>query len=138
MNMKKKQKYNIVYLNGCNYSLEVNGNEFACIPKDIQKDICHTVIRNGNCGVFTMRKFYECYYECDKDLEFDKEEEARLEAIDYDELKELCDVSIDTDECSVSTMQTLLECFVENNGKYKDLGYCETCGSYNDEYSIKI
>lgn len=138
MNMKKKLKYNIIYLNGCNYSLEVNGNEFACIPKDMQKEICHAVINNCNCGVFTMKKFYEYYYECDKDLEFDEDEEAKLEAMDYDELKKLCNSSIDTDECSESTMQKLIECFAENNGTCKDLGYCDTCGSYNDEYSIKI
>lgn len=35
-------------------------------------------------------------------------------------------------------MQSFVEQFVEDNGTAKDLGYCEQCGSYNDEYKVKL
>lgn len=84
--MSKKMK--IVYLNGCTYSLEVDGTEFVSLSKEKQTEVCKRIIDSG--------------------------------------------------KCSVSSMQSFVEQFVEDNGTAKDLGYCEQCGSYNDEYKVKL
>ena len=128
----------IDYLNGCSYSMTVDGIEFVDLSEEKQKEVCHRIIGDNKCDFFTMKKFYEYYYECDKDLEFDDEEETNIDVMDDNKLKKLCNSSIDSEECSEATLQTLVECFMERNGRYKHLGYCNTCGSQNDNYTIEI
>lgn len=56
--------------------------------------------------------------------------------LSYDEQKEICHKLVD------KINENMLERFVEiccgGMGEYKDLGYCETCGEYIEEYTIEM
>lgn len=78
----------IVYYEGCDYSLTINGTEFVDLSLDEQIDTCRKIIDSGL-------------------------------------LKE-------------STMQRFIECFASDTGVYENLGHCDTCGSENDQYTVKL
>lgn len=122
----------ISYLNGCNYSLEVDGEEFAFLPKEHQREVCSRVLKSGKCSSSSLKKFYIYYVSCDKGEEIDED------TIDNSKIEELCHDIPYQEDCSEATMQSFIENFVEEQGKFKDLGYCDTCGSYNEMYTIKI
>ena len=123
----------IVYLNGCNYSMEIDGTEFVDLSKDEQMEVCNRIIDSGKCSSSSLRKFYNYYMEGDKGENIEEEVFNNIA-----ELEEQCKAILYQADCSECTMQTLVESFVEDKGCYKDLGYCETCGSYNEEYAISI
>lgn len=123
----------IVYLNGCNYSMEIDGTEFVDLSKEEQREVCSRIIDSGKCSSSSLRKFYTYYMEGDKGEDI---EEVSFKSIA--ELEEQCKAILYQTDCSECTMQTLVESFLEDKGCYKDLGYCETCGSYNEEYTISI
>lgn len=123
----------IVYLNGCNYSMEIDGTEFVDLSKEEQREVCSRIIDSGKCSSSSLRKFYTYYMECDKGEDI---EEVSFKSIA--ELEEQSKAILYQTDCSECTMQTLVESFLEDKGCYKDLGYCETCGSYNEEYTISI
>lgn len=52
-------------------------------------------------------------------------------------LKRVLKHLIDKEE-DLAVLQHIFEEFLESNGKEKDLGYCEQCGSYNTEYSMTV
>lgn len=123
----------IVYLNGCNYSMEIDGTEFVDLSKEEQREVCSRIIDSGKCSSSSLRKFYDYYMEGDKGEDIEEESFNNI-----DELEEQCKAILYQTDCSECTMQTLIENFVEDKGVSKDLGYCETCGSYNEEYTIII
>ena len=56
----------IVYLNGCNYSMEIDGTEFVDLSKVEQMEVCNRIIDSGKCSSSSLRKFYTYYMEGDK------------------------------------------------------------------------
>ena len=76
----------IELLEGCDYSMEIDGTEFVDLPYDRQKEICRKLI--------------------------DRADEAIL--------------------------QSFVEDICHSTGTIEDLGYCETCGEYNERYTINI
>lgn len=56
--------------------------------------------------------------------------------LDYNKQKELCHNLVD--KVSEGVLQRFIENACTEMGEYKDLGQCETCGEYVDEYTIEI
>lgn len=111
--------------------MEIDGVEFIDLAKETQQMVCHKIINNESCNISLMKKFVDDYNECDVGVETTEYTSFNLE-----EMRNLCNHIIDSKDCSESTMQTLVSDFMETNGKCKDLGHCETCGSYNYEYKF--
>lgn len=132
------KEFKISYLNGCTYSMEVNGTEFVDLDKEAQKELCLKIFNNDDCSFLTMVDFIETYLECDKGLDLDENDDKKYKEMTYDDLKNQCVEYLNTDVCSEATMQELVERFIENNGEYTDLGHCETCGSYNSKYDYVV
>lgn len=41
-------------------------------------------------------------------------------------------------ETDVGVLQDILRDLVTNLGEFKDLGHCETCGDYIDQYTLEV
>lgn len=123
----------IVYLNGCNYSMEIDGTEFVDLSREEQREVCSRIIDSDKCSSSSLRKFYDYYMEGDRD-----EDTSEVSFNNIADLEEQCKAILYQTDCSECTMQTLVESFAEDKGTSKDLGYCDTCGSYNEEYTIEI
>lgn len=77
----------IVYLNGCTYSMEIDGTEFVDLSKEKQIEL--------------VRKLVE----------------------------KVTDSGV---------LQNIAEEVLESIGEHSDFGYCEQCGSFNDQYTLSI
>lgn len=77
----------IVYLNGCTYSMEIDGTEFIDLSKEKQIEL--------------VRKLVE----------------------------KVTDSGV---------LQNIAEEVLESIGEHSDFGYCEQCGSFNDQYTLSI
>lgn len=77
----------IVYLNGCTYSMEIDGTEFIDLSKEKQIEL--------------VRKLVE----------------------------KVTDSGV---------LQNIAEEVIESIGEHSDFGYCEQCGSFNDQYTLSI
>lgn len=128
------EEFKISYLNGCTYSMDVNNTEFVDLDKDTQKELCFKIFNNEDCSFLSMVAFIETYLE----VELDENDDKKYKDMSYDDLKKLCVKYLNTEDCSEATMQEMVERFIENNGEYTDLGYCETCGSYNSRYDYVV
>lgn len=58
-----KEPITIKLLDGCNYSLEINGEEFVTLPTKQQKELCHKLIDNENITEYVMQRFIELFME---------------------------------------------------------------------------
>ena len=52
------------------------------------------------------------------------------------EYQEVCHKLIDI--ADISSLQRFIEMVCQDKGEMEDLGYCETCGEYNERYTIKL
>lgn len=84
-----------------------------------------------------MRKFELEYYDgCDYSTTINGKELVELSK------EEIRDTLIPilkqylTEDTDLSVLQSLFETVLMDNGAYEDLGYCETCGSYNSSYTM--
>lgn len=50
--------------------------------------------------------------------------------------KEVCHKLIDI--ADTYCLQRFIEIVCQDQGKMEDLGYCDTCGEYNERYTIKL
>ena len=132
------KEFKISYLNGCTYSMEVNGTEFVDLDNKTQKELCLKIFNDDNCTVLTMVDFIGTYFECDKGLDLNENDDKKFKEMPYDNLKKQCIECLNGDDCSEATMQEMVERFIENVGEYTDLGHCETCGSYNSKYDYVV
>lgn len=143
------EKINIDFLDGCSYSMLINGTEFVDLTPLQQRELCHRIIDSKEVLHSTLTYFLESYYECDaKTLpeEYDNHSEDIFDRVNIDaihtktreELKKECNACVDAKDCEEATLQGLVEKFAEGCGNLKDLGQCETCGSYNYNYIITI
>lgn len=70
---------------------------------------------------------------CNYSMEIDNIEFVNLSK---DKQKEIAHKLIDiADEC---TLQDFIEDICHTEGEFKDLGRCETCGEYNEKYTLNI
>lgn len=56
--------------------------------------------------------------------------------LDYNKQKEVCHKLVD--KVSEAVLQKFIESACVEMGEYKDLGYCETCEEYVEEYTIEL
>lgn len=49
----------IKLLEGCSYSMEINGKEFVDLSKEEARKICHKLIDNKLCDTSILQKFIE-------------------------------------------------------------------------------
>lgn len=75
------------------------------------------------------------YMGCGYSMEINGKEFVDLS---LEEQKQLSHYIIDQKDISQSTLQRLIEDYMETNGEMKDLGFCDECGSYNEEYTLTI
>lgn len=76
----------IKLLDGCSYSLEIDGTEFIELTPEKQQEVCHKLI----------------------------------------------------DKVSESTLQKFIESTCYEIGTFEDLGHCDTCGAWNERYTVII
>lgn len=70
---------------------------------------------------------------CTYSMEIDNTEFVNLPK---DKQKEIAHKLIDAaDEC---TLQSFIENVCHTKGEIKDLGHCETCGEWNERYTLNI
>lgn len=143
-------KITIKYLEGCGYSMEINGTEFVDLSVAEQREVCQRIISNDMTSHDMLVSFIETYFECDaeivpneykcinEDEPFPCVNRQNIECKAKETLQNECIQCLESEDCSEATMQWLIERFTETYGKTKHLGYCTTCGSYNYEYSITI
>ena len=56
--------------------------------------------------------------------------------LDYNKQKEVCHKLVD--KVSEDVLQRFIEIACELMGEYTDLGKCESCGEYIDEYKLEL
>ena len=56
--------------------------------------------------------------------------------LDYNKQKEVCHKLVD--KVSEDVLQRFIEIACELTGEYTDLGKCESCGEYVDEYKLEL
>ena len=56
--------------------------------------------------------------------------------LDYNKQKEVCHKLVD--KVSEDVLQRFIEIACEIMGEYTDLGKCESCGEYVDEYKLEL
>jgi hypothetical protein len=56
--------------------------------------------------------------------------------LDYNKQKEVCHKLVD--KVSEGVLQRFIEIACEIMGEYTDLGKCESCGEYVDEYKLEL
>lgn len=56
--------------------------------------------------------------------------------LDYNKQKEVCHKLVD--KVSEDVLQRFIEIACELMGEYTDLGKCESCGEYVDEYKLEL
>ena len=56
--------------------------------------------------------------------------------LDYNKQKEVCHKLVD--KVSEDVLQRFIEIACEIMGEYTDLGKCESCGEYIDEYKLEL
>lgn len=143
--------FKIDYLDGCNYSMDINGTEFVDLSRTQQQELCHKIIDSDNILKRILVDFMEGYLECDcnnlpeeykktlpnddyyNDINIDK-----IYAKDINVLKTECNTYIDNKDCSEATLQELVAHYAETCGKEYDLGHCSTCGSWNFKYVAEV
>lgn len=56
--------------------------------------------------------------------------------LDYNKQKDICHKLVD--KVSEGVLQRFIEIVCEVMGEYTDLGKCETCGEYVEEYKLEL
>lgn len=64
-----KKPITIDYLDGCGYSMEINGVEFSELNNEDKKEVCHRIISHSDISEATMQRFIETFLECDANIE---------------------------------------------------------------------
>lgn len=65
--MEKENKHltTIEYIDGENYSLEVDDKQFVELDQKEMKEICHRIIDNEQISGYTMQRLVEIFVSCD-------------------------------------------------------------------------
>lgn len=70
---------------------------------------------------------------CSYSMEIDDKQFVELTK---EQQKEVCHKLIDI--ADISSLQRFIEMVCQDKGEMEDLGYCETCGEYNERYTINL
>jgi hypothetical protein len=136
------------YVDGCGFSLNVNGVESVDMEAEELRGYIERLVGLDN-DFEGLKKtyltvseimFYLHEYDDEKDtVEFwEKFEEDNIdkdESLESIKAKLLVKIK---EEDDWSCLQTVFKDLMERVGEYKDLGYCETCGSYSVKYTLEL